>query len=51
MLTKVVSFWFLASTHTDKTRPDHSIKNLTIEGGMCINNYFCLKTFQENGFT
>lgn len=50
MFTKVVSFWFLAKTHTDKTRSDHSITNSTIEDGMCINNFFCVKTFQENGF-
>lgn len=45
MFTKVVSFWLLASTYTDMTRSDHSIDNLTVEGGMCIHNYFCVKTF------
>lgn len=38
------------NTHTDKTRSDHSIDNLTIEDGMCINCYFCVKTFQEKKF-
>lgn len=50
MFTNVVSLWLLATTHTDKTRSDHSVKKSTIEDGNGINNYFCVKTFQENGF-